>query len=138
MNQDLIFFPMGAMAWLTLTVLLLVPIARFRALFARQVTADDFSLGESAAVPPGVSLPNRNYMNLLEAPTLFFPVCLMFFVTHRVGSVALDLAWAYVILRLIHSLIHLTYNNVRHRLIPFTLSNVALAALWVVLFVGAR
>ena len=135
MNQEAIFAPMGAMALLTFSVLLLVPIARFRAVFAGQVTPDVFKLGESADVPANVSLPNRNYMNLLELPTLFFPVCLMFYLTHRVNAAALDLAWAFVVLRLAHTLIHVSYNNVRHRLVAFTFSNSALGALWVMFFV---
>ena len=135
MNQEAIFAPMGAMALLTFSVLLLVPIARFRAVFAGQVTPDDFKLGESALVPANVSLPNRNYMNLLELPTLFFPVCLMFYLTHRVNAAALDVAWAFVVLRLAHTLIHVSYNNVRHRLVAFTFSNGALGALWVMFFV---
>jgi len=40
-------------------------------------------------------------------------------------------AWAYVALRIVHSLIHLTYNQVLHRLAAFTLSNGALVVLWV-------
>ncbi|MEO8926949.1 MAG: MAPEG family protein [Caulobacteraceae bacterium] len=135
MNQDLIFAPMGALALLTFAVLLLVPTLRFRAAFAGQVTAEDFRLGESAAVPPYVSIPNRNYMNLLELPILFFPACLMFYVTHRVDGAALGLAWAFVGLRAVHSAIHLTYNNVFHRLTAFALGNVALAALWLMFFV---
>ena len=135
MDQEAIFAPMGAMALLTFTVLLLVPIARFRAAFAGQVTVDDFKLGESQSVPANVSLPNRNYMNLLELPTLFFPACLMFYVTHHVTAAAIDLAWVFVALRLTHSLIHVSYNNVRHRLVAFTLGNGALGALWVMFFV---
>ncbi len=134
MDQEAIFAPMAAMALLTFTVLLLVPIARFRAAFAGQVTVDDFKLGESPGVPANVSLPNRNYMHLLELPTLFFPVCLMFYVTHRVTVASIDVAWAFVALRLTHSLIHVTYNDVRHRLVAFTLGNGALGALWVMFF----
>ena len=137
MNQTLIFAPMGAAAALTFAVLLLVPIARFRAAFAGQVTAEDFKLGESATVPPGVSIPNRNYMNLLELPTLFFPVCLMFYVTHRVDGAVLFTAWAFVALRVLHSAIHLTYNNVFHRLTAFAAANLALATLWAMFFVRA-
>jgi len=133
-NQDLIFAPMGAMALLTYGILLLVPIARFRAVFAGAVTADDFKLGESSAVPAAVSLPNRNYMNLLELPTLFFPVCLMFFVARRVEGPVLGVAWAFVAFRALHSLIHVTYNDVRHRLVAFTLGNVLLGSLWVMFF----
>lgn len=138
MNQDLIFAPMGAMALLTFLVLLLVPIARFRAVFAGHVRAEDFKLGESAAVPADVSLPNRNYMNLLELPTLFFPICLMFEASHRVSVLVLELAWAFVGLRTVHTLIHVTYNDVRHRLVAFSLSNGALGALWLVFFLAGR
>src|ERR1700722_2619821 len=122
MTQDLIFAPMGAMALLTFVVLLGVPIRRFRAGAKGLVKAEDFRFGESPTLPPDVSIPNRNYMNLLELPTLFFPVCLMFYVTQRVGVAALSTAWAYVALRTAHSAVHLTYNNVYHRLIVFAVS----------------
>jgi hypothetical protein len=134
MSQDLIFQPMGAMALLTFCVLLLIPLRRVRAGTRGQITAEDFRYGESASVPPEVSIPNRNYMNLLELPTLFFAVCLMFYVAHRVDLAALIAAWAYVALRVAHSAIHLTYNNVYHRLAAFSASNVALGVLWVLFF----
>ena len=44
---------------------------------------------------------------------------------------ALVLAWAYVVLRVLHSAIHLTYNNLFHRLPVFAASNVILVALWI-------
>ena len=135
MLQDLIFAPMGTLALLTFTVLGLIPMRRFRASFAGQITPADFKFGESAAVPGHVSIPNRNYMNLLELPMLFYIGGLMFYVAGKVDAVVLDVAWAYVALRAIHSLIHVTYNNVIHRLIAFALSNFMLMAFWVLFFV---
>jgi len=126
-----ILYPMVALAGLTFIVLLLIPAARFGAAARGQVTARDFRYGESANVPGEVSLPNRNLMNLLELPVLFYVVCLGFYVTATVDARALYLAWAYVALRALHSLIHLTYNKVFHRLIAYAASNVALIALWV-------
>ncbi len=55
--------------------------------------------GESVPPPAKVSLPNRNDMNLLELPTLFFPVCLMFSVALRVDSLVVHIAWAFLVLR---------------------------------------
>ena len=135
MNQSLIFAPMGVLAFLTFGVLILIPIRRFRAGAAGQIVADDFKFGESASVPGHVSIPNRNYMNLLELPMLFNVGSLMFFVTGKVDAVVLGVAWLYVALRIVHSAIHLTYNNVRHRLIPFATSNVVLVVYWVLFFV---
>lgn len=135
MPQELIFIPMGAMALLTFTVLGMIPARRFRAAFAGRVQADDFKFGESSAVPGDVSIPNRNYMNLLELPMLFYVAGLMYFVAGRLDQAALVVAWAYVALRVVHSVIHVTYNNVFHRLSAFALSNFVLLAFWVLFFV---
>jgi hypothetical protein len=135
MPQEMIFAPMGAMALLTFVVLGFIPARRFRAAFAGRVKADDFKFGESAAVPGDVAIPNRNYMNLLELPTLFYVAGLMYYVAGRLDQTALVVAWAYVALRAVHSAIHLSYNNVFHRLTAFALSNLVLLAFWVLFFV---
>jgi hypothetical protein len=138
MNQATIFLPMGAMALLTFLVLGFIPLRRFRAAFAGQVQRDDFKYGESPAVPGEVSIPNRNYMNLLELPVLFYVAGLMYFVAGRVDQTVLTVAWIYVGLRAAHSLVHMTYNNVFHRLAAFATSNFVLAAFWILFFVKGR
>lgn len=130
MSDTAIFIPMFVLAAWTGFVLLLVPIVRVRAALRGTVVADDFKTGESASVPPEVSIPNRNYMNLLEVPVLFYVVCLLLYAIVGDSPLAVVLAWQYAILRVIHSMIHLTYNKVTHRLIAFGLSNVVLIALW--------
>ena len=135
MPQEIIFAPMGAMALLTFIVLTLIPLRRFRAAFAGQVVRDDFKFGESAAVPGHVAIPNRNYMNLLEVPMLFYVAGLMYYVAGRVDAVVVAVAWTYVGLRTVHSLIHITYNNVFHRLIVFGISNFVLVGFWVLFFI---
>lgn len=134
MPQNAIFAPMGVLAFWTFAVLLLIPFRRFRASFAGSVTRDDFKFGESSNVPGHVSIPNRAMMNLLELPVLFYVVCLMFFVTNRVDATVLQIAWAYVGFRLAQTLIHITYNNVIHRLTMFAVSNFILVSLWGMFF----
>jgi hypothetical protein len=131
MNQEYILYPMAALVLLTFAVLLVIPYRRFKAAFAKQVTADDFKYGESKKVPPEVSIPNRAYMNLLEVPLLFYVACLTLYVTKSVDTASIYLAWGYFGLRVVHSAIHLTYNKVLHRLTFFALSNVVLAVLWI-------
>jgi hypothetical protein len=126
-----ILYPVFALACWTSLVLLQIPIARFRAGARREIRADDFKYGESASVPAYVRIPNRNYMNLLEIPVLFYVVCLLSYVTGGASPLMLAMAWAYVALRVVHSLIHLSYNNVMHRLMAFASSNLLLIALWV-------
>jgi len=131
MRNPAILYPMFALAAWTLVVLLLIPFARVRSARRREVVVDDFKYGESATVPPAVSIPNRNFMNLLELPMLFYVVCIVLYVTAGASTATIALAWAFVGLRIVHSLIHLSYNHVVHRLVAFSASNVALVVLWV-------
>jgi hypothetical protein len=137
MHDHPIFLPMAALALLTFVALILIPFRRIAAARRGEVRAVDFAFGESTNVPGSVSIPNRNYMNLLELPVLFYVICLLFDLSGGPGPLALALAWVYVALRVAHSLIHLTYNNVMHRLAAFATSNIVLGALWI-LFFGQR
>jgi hypothetical protein len=55
-----------------------------------------------------------------------------------VDALALYLAWGYVALRAAHSVVHLTYNNVLHRLAVYGASNVVLLVLWVRLVLALK
>jgi hypothetical protein len=130
MEPTSIFLPVSALAMLTFLVLLLIPYKRIKASMEKSVTVDDFSFGESKRVPGNVSLPNRNMMNLLEIPVLFYVLCVILFITGNVTPLLVDLAWLYFALRLGHSIVHLSYNNVLHRLAFFATSNVVLMVMW--------
>lgn len=126
-----ILLPVFALVFWTFGVLVLIPITRFNAYFRGKVAAEDFKTTESPGVPYTVSITNRNYMNLLELPVLFYTVCLLLHFSAQHVPGALYLAWAYVILRAVHSIVHLTYNNVVHRFAIFALSNIVLLTLWI-------
>jgi hypothetical protein len=71
-------------------------------------------------------------MHLMEQPTVFYAVCLSLqFLGQGADPVNLGLAWGYVGLRVLHSLIHTTSNDVRLRFAMFLASSVALIALTV-------
>jgi len=130
-RSEAIFLPVCVLALWTGTVLAMTGLRRILAVRAGRISAGAFRLGESPQVPPDVSLPNRNLMNLLEMPVLFYVLCVAVYVTHHVTPVVVILAWSYVVLRLAHSSIHLTTNRVVHRLIAFALSNFVLIFLWI-------
>jgi hypothetical protein len=129
MSQTSILYPLLALVGWTMTVLLMVGGRRL----ASRLHPREFALGESAAVPPRVTVANRNFMNLLEVPVLFYVVCLAIYVSGQVSATAVALAWAFVVLRMAHSGVHLSYNNVMHRFGLFALANLALLGLWVYL-----
>ena len=119
-------------AW-TLCVLLLMAFRRIRAAYSGRVQPREYTFGESPNVPADVALPNRNYMNLLELPVLFYVVCILAYVTGLEQNAFVTLAWTYVGLRVLHSLVHILYNRVTHRLAVFAASNLVLIGLWTLL-----
>jgi hypothetical protein len=131
MRAEAIFGPVSVLALWTGVVVLLTGVRRIRAVRARRVPRNAFRIGEASGVPEDVAVVNRNLMNLLEMPILFYVVSIALYVTHHVGQGALVLAWVYVGLRLLHSWEHLTTNHVLRRLTAFALSNFVLVALWI-------
>lgn len=130
MNAALLW-PVFALAGWTGGVLILVGVRRIRAGLAEGISPREYALGESSRVPARVTLANRNYMNLLELPVLFYVACIVGHVSAAASPLAVVLAWAYVVLRVVHSLIHLSFNHVMARFAAFATSNVVLVALWV-------
>lgn len=130
-NQESIFLPVMVLISWTLTVLLLVPYFRFKAVRSGQVTLNDFKCGESSNVSIAVTIPNRVFMNLLEMPVLFYVLCIISYLIQSVSPSIIILAWVYVGFRFLHSGIYLTYNHVNHRFLAFFISNFVLAAMWV-------
>src|SRR3569623_1477428 len=123
MRAEAIFRPMSVLALWTFAVLVGTGVRRLLAARARRLSVQAFHLGQSPALAPEVEVFNRNLMNLLEMPVLFYVVSLGLYVTHAVEGTALSLAWTVVVLRLVHSLIHLTFNRVTARFAVFAASN---------------
>jgi hypothetical protein len=131
MRAEAIFAPVSVLALWTGVVALITGARRIRAVRARRVPRGAFRVGEAPGVPEDVAVANRNLMNLLEMPVLFYVVAIALYVTHHVGQGAVVMAWVYVGLRLLHSWEHLTTNHVLRRLAAFALSNFVLVALWI-------
>jgi hypothetical protein len=131
MRSEAIFAPVCVLAFWTGLVILMTGVRRLWEIRAGRLSVQAFRLGESPEVPPRTVVVNRNLMNLLEMPVLFYMVCLSLYVTRHVEPRLVTLAWIYVGLRLVHSIIHLTYNRVLHRFLAFASSNVVLLVMWI-------
>lgn len=82
-----------------------------------------------AVLPADVQWKAQNYNHLMEQPTLFYAVCLVLVVAGCDSPIALIAAWAYVALRIIHSLIQSITNRVIHRFAIFIAATIALMVL---------
>jgi len=77
-----------------------------------------------------------NFRNLFEVPVMFYALGAIALATHHTPGWLVTGAWAFVVLRAVHSFIHCTYNKVMHRLAVFLSSFVLLVALWVSFFLS--
>ena len=73
--------------------------------------------------------PAHNYAHLMEQPTLCYAVALVLALTGQGAGVNATIAWAYVALRVAHSIVQATFNRVLFRFLLFALSTLALLAL---------
>ena len=129
MDQTAIFGPFFATVFLTLVVWVYMYIRRIAFITANNIRSQDLAVpGALAQIsPPAISNPSDNLKNLFEIPVLFYALTLYLFVTKQVDTLYVDAAWVFVAFRVLHSVIHCTFNLIMLR---FYLYLIATVAVW--------
>ncbi len=91
--------------------------------------ANDPELTLDRALPPSVQWKAHNYNHLHEAPTVFYAIAIVLAILGEGDGLNAQIAWAYVAVRVVHSLVHAIWNKVVVRFALFVLSSLALIAL---------
>jgi hypothetical protein len=106
-------------------------ITRLPAIFKMKMKLDpNAPRGEQMnLLPPSVRWKADNYNHLMEQPTIFYAVAIVLGVIGEGNGANANLAWAYVILRVIHSLVQSLINKIELRFVLFLLSSLVLIAL---------
>ena len=84
---------------------------------------------KATKLPAFVQWPADNFNNLLEQPTQFYAIVLGLTFLDIKDNRTVGLAWAYVGLRVVHSIVHVSTNNVLVRFPVFAASSLALVGL---------
>ena len=82
-------------------------------------------------IPDEVNWKSHNHTHLHEQPTLFYAIVLVLVVMEQNASINVWLAWGYVGLRILHSIVQSTINRVKFRFPLFALSTLCLLGLTV-------
>lgn len=80
-------------------------------------------------LPDKVNWKAHNYAHLMEQPTIFYATVVILGVIGQGDGLNLQLAWTYVILRIVHSIVQATWNRVVVRFTLFSLATAALVVL---------
>lgn len=131
--QSQILAPVVALVGWTLVMLLWLVVARIPAM--RKAGLDVGKMrggrphGLDGVIPDQANWPAHNYMHLVEQPTLFYAIALTLALLGQGNGINATLAWVYVGLRVLHSLVQATFNRIAVRFVLFALSSVVLIML---------
>ena len=125
--------PVVALAAWTMVMWLWMYATRIPAMNAAKVDPDRIVRDPDAKLdrllPPEVQWKAHNYNHLHEAPTVFYAIAIVLAIVGQGDGLNAWLGWAYVALRVVHSLVQATVNKVIARFALFALSSLVLLAL---------
>lgn len=126
-------YPMFIMVLLTAVVGLIAVTCRIRSVTSGEVKIKYYRLMQGQDVSDRITATTRCFNNMFEVPVMFYVVCTLYISLQATSIFALVLAWLFVVFRFALALIHLTHNNVLHRMVTFWLAFVCVLLLWIVL-----
>ncbi len=124
------------MVALTAFVLVRLYLSRVAAIRSGQIDINFYRLHQGAMEPESSQKVVRHFINLFEAPTLFYAGCLAAMVSGAVTVALVSIAWAYVGARLVHAYIHLGANRLKRRRNIYAVGWLILLAFWATLVAG--
>jgi len=123
-------YAMFMLVILTTVIMVLTTRTRIGSVRRGEVPQSYYSLMDGHEIPDFVAKTTRNFNNLFEVPTLFYAGGAAYLALDQTGQLPVICAWVFVAARVIHSIIHLSYNNVPHRLVIFVIGNLSVLLMW--------
>jgi hypothetical protein len=128
--DGLMLYPVLALVLLTFAVGVVLLSRRVRDMRAGRIHPQSVAAARDMAARLADHRASDNFRNLFETPVLFYAAVLAAIALRGGTWPLLVLAWIYVALRVVHSLVHCTYNKVMHRFAVFVASMVVLLVIW--------
>jgi len=123
-------WPCVGMVSLTALVWVKLYVDRIGEMRRKRVDPQSLAMSGAKAAILQDTAASDNFRNLFEVPVLFYVLCLAVTATGSATPAFVAAGWAYVALRALHSLIHVTYNRVMHRFAVYAASTLLLFAMW--------
>jgi hypothetical protein len=125
-----ILTPVLALVTWTLIIWIWMYAVRLPAMSAAKINPQDARFpGSLDILPDHARQVADNYNHLLEQPVIFYALVFYIYMAGEADQWAVGLAWTYVTLRVVHSLIQCTINRVPLRFTVFALSTLVLMAM---------
>ena len=125
MSQTALLTPIFVLVLWTSAVFLVLAFGRVKYTKNPQDAAHSKDL--KGTMPDWVERAADNYNHLFEQPVAFYALTLCIAVINNFDAFMVQLAWAFVVLRIMHSLVQLTFNLVLLRFFIFVMGWLVLA-----------
>ena len=140
MEQIPILAPPAVLVLWSLVMLLWMSATRFPAFAKVGLAVSEAEPGSryvdvESMMPAKVNWKSHNYTHLMEQPTIFYAAVVILALTGDGSGLNAGLAWAYVAIRIVHSIWQATVNIISVRITLFTLSTLCL---WVLAINAVR
>lgn len=133
MTHSPLLGPIVALVAWTLVMLVWMAASRFAALKKAGIDISKSVGGRGqdlqGAIPNEANWKAHNFTHLHEQPTIFYAIVLVLVAMGQNAWINVWLAWGYVALRILHSIVQATVNKVKLRFPLFALSTLCLIGL---------
>ena len=122
MQQISILLPVLTLAFWTFIIFAIMAPARFYFLRMKHPQTAAHKKNLKGLLPPWTERVADNYNHLFEQPVVFYAIALSIAVINNIEPFMIQLAWVYVALRVLHSIVQITFNFVPLRFTLFVTS----------------
>ena len=121
--------PVVALVAWTIVMLIWMAVKRAPMIRGRDIPDGSRGVDLERLAPGRAHWPAHNYVNLMEQPTIFYAIVFALILMHFEAVINVYLAWGYVALRVLHSIVQATTNVVKIRFPLFALATLCLLGL---------
>lgn len=129
MSHSPLLAPVVALVAWSIVMLVWMASARYPLLKGRELRDGARGSDLERESPGNAHWPAHNYQHLMEQPTIFYAIVFALILMGFDAPINQWLAWAYVALRILHSLVQATVNKLSIRFPLFALSSLCLVGL---------
>ena len=122
MQQISILLPVLTLDFWTYIIFAIMAPARFYFLRMKHPQTAAHTKNLKGLLPPWTERVADNYNHLFEQPVVFYAITLSIAVINNIEPFMIQLAWVYVALRVLHSIVQITFNFVPLRFTLFVTS----------------
>jgi hypothetical protein len=135
MNNTAILYPIAMQLLLIALIGLLTVTMRRKGALAGEIRLSRFKVMNLEGIEAKYVIPGNSYNNQFQIPMLFIAFVLFALQFQLVDTFFVYASWFFVALRYAHAYVHLTYNNVIHRLLCFASGVLVLFTCWGLLII---